>query len=235
MRYLDRLINFIFSLVILILSIVVIMVSTGFLPYAEVDGFITKTIFSEENNTITCIVAMLVFIASLKTTIFLSRAKNTRKSAIMVDTNHGRIQIAQETIENTAKSASRNYEEVKDANVRMIKAKKGIDIYMVLTVLQGTNIIELSAKVQDDVKKAVEGSTGVKVNNVDIKIRNIADAHKTKNRETVVKNEMVTEEIKESPMPQEEAVEAEKVEEIVEEEKPLEETQSEESRTEENE
>lgn len=185
MKYLDKLINFIFSLVILVLSIIVIMVSAGFIEYTEVDNYIRGNIFSEENNTTTCIVAIVTVLAALKTTIFLSKTNVKKKSAIMVDTNNGKIQIAQETIENTARSAIKDYEEVRDAQVRMIKEKKGVNIYMVLLVLPNTNIIELSSKVQDDVKEAIEDTTGVKVNNVDIKIKNITDVRKVKNKEKV--------------------------------------------------
>ena len=194
MKYLDRLINFIFSLAILVLSIIVIMVSAGFIEYNEVDNYIRNNIFSAANNTVTCIVAIITVLAALKTTIFLSKTNKNKKTAIMVDTTHGKIQIAGETIENTAKSAIKDYEEIKDVQVRMLKEKKGVNIYMVLLVLPNTNIIELSAKVQDAVKEAIEGTTGVKVNNVDIKVKNIADTRKLKVKENM-KSEKNEEEI----------------------------------------
>ncbi len=198
MKYLDKLINFIFSLSILILAIVVIMVSAGFIEYAEVDNFIRMNIFSPENNTMTCIVAIIVVLAALKTTIFLSKTNNKRKNVIMVDTNHGKVQIAQDTVENTAKSAIKEFDEIKDAQVRMVKERKGINVYMMLLVLPNTNIIELSAKVQDSVKKAIEETTSVKVNNVDIKVKNITDIRKFKNKEK--------EEVKEVKINNEEAI-----------------------------
>lgn len=180
MRYLDRLINFIFSLVILVLAIVVIMVSAGFVGYDNVDSWIRLNIFSTANNTTTCIVAIVTLIAALKTTVFLSRMNPKKKNTILVDTNHGKIQIAAETIENTAKTVVKNYEEIKDVQVKMVKEKRGIKVYMALLVLPNTNIIELSAKVQDEVKEAIEDTTGVKVNNVDIKIKNITESRKVK-------------------------------------------------------
>lgn len=180
MKYLDRLINFIFSIVILILSIVVIMVSAGFIGYESVDNWMRLNMFSEANNTITCIVAIVTFLLALKTTVFLSRMSPKKKNTILVDTNHGKIQIVAETIEGTARSVVKDIDEIKDVQVRMIKEKKGVKIYMVLLVLPTTNIMELSAMVQDEVKKAIEDTTGVKVNNVDIKIKNIADARKAK-------------------------------------------------------
>lgn len=180
MRYLDRLINFIFSLVILVLAIVVIMVSAGFVGYDNVDSWIRLNIFSTANNTTTCIVAIVTLIAALKTTVFLSRMNPKKKNTILVDTNHGKIQIAAETIENTAKTVVKDYEEIKDVQVKMVKEKRGIKVYMALLVLPNTNIIELSAKVQDEVKEAIEDTTGVKVNNVDIKIKNITETRKVK-------------------------------------------------------
>lgn len=183
MKYLDKLINFIFSLVILVVSVVIVLVTAGFIEDDIVYTYMSENIFSEANNTITCIVAIVVFFAALKTTIFLSKTNTKKKAAIMVDTTHGKIQIAQETIENTAKSVVKNYQEVKDAQVRMVKDKKAVNVYMSLLVLPNTNIIELSSKVQDEVKEAIQNTTGVKVNNVDIKIKNIADsrnASKTK-------------------------------------------------------
>lgn len=180
MRYLDRLINFIFSLVILVLAIVVIMVSAGFVGYDNVDSWIRLNIFSTANNTTTCIVAIVTLIAALKTTVFLSRMNPKKKNTILVDTNHGKIRIAAETIENTAKTVVKDYEEIKDVQVKMVKEKRGIKVYMALLVLPNTNIIELSAKVQDEVKEAIEDTTGVKVNNVDIKIKNITESRKVK-------------------------------------------------------
>lgn len=188
MRYLDRLINFIFSLAILILSIIVIMVSAGFLGYESVDSWMRLNMFSEANNTITCVIAIVVLLAALKTTVFLSRMAPKKKNTILVDTNHGKIQIAAETIEGTAKSVVKDMEEIKDIQVKMIREKKGVKIYMALLVLPSTNIIELSAKVQDEVKEAIENTTGVKVNNVDIKVKNITDVRKlkTQSKENII-------------------------------------------------
>ena len=179
MKYLDRLINFIFSLAVLIISAVIVLVTAGFIEENVIYNYMSANIFSEANNTVTCIVALVTFFAALKTTIFLSKTNTKKKSAIMVDTTQGRIQIAQETIENTAKSVAKSHEEVKDVQVRMLKEKRAVNVYMSLLVLPNTNIIEVSSKVQDEVKEAIHSTTGVKVNNVDIKIKNIAEGRNT--------------------------------------------------------
>ena len=179
MRYLDRLINFIFSLAVLVISAIMVFISTGFIEFSTASNYLQNNIFSTDNNTLTCIVSIVTFLAALKTTVFLSKTSPKKKAAIMVDTTNGKIQIASETIENTAKNVAKSFENVKDAQVRMVKEKKGVSIFMVLLVLPHTNIIELSSKVQDEVKEAVQSTTGVKVNNIDIKVKNIADKSKS--------------------------------------------------------
>lgn len=227
MKYLDRLINFIFSLAILIISGVIILITAGFMEFNVASDYLKNTIFSAENNTITCITSIIVFLAALKTTIFLSKTNTKKKAAIMVDTTNGKIQIASDTIENTAKNVAKNYDEVKDVQVKMVKEKRAVTIYMVLLVLPRTNIIELSSKVQDAVKEAIQNTTGVKVNNVDIKIKNIADKNKASKG---VKEEIViptktaqekTQEVKVEEKIEEQPVEV-KEPEIIEEKEPQE-------------
>ena len=121
MKYLDRLINFIFSLAILIISGVMVLITAGFMEFNVVSDYLKNTIFSAENNTITCIVSIAVFLAALKTTIFLSKTNTKKKAAIMVDTTNGKIQIANDTIENTAKNVAKNYDE---RFVNQLKKKK---------------------------------------------------------------------------------------------------------------
>lgn len=189
MKYLDKLINFIFSLAILVLSIFIVLISTGFIEFSVASDYVKNNIFSAENNTITCITSIIVFLSALKTTVFLSKTSPKKKAAIMVDTTNGKVQIASDTIENTAKNVAKSNEEVKEVQVKMVKEKKGVSIYMALLVLPHTNILELSSKIQDEVKEAIQNTTGVKVYNVDIKIKNIAD--KNKSVKPIVKEEVI--------------------------------------------
>lgn len=190
MKYLDRFINFVFSLVILVVSATIVLISAGFVEFSVATNYINETLFSTENNTITCIVSIIVFIASLKTTVFLSKTSPKKKVAIMVDTENGKVQIASETVENTAKNIAKSYDSVKDVQVKMVKERKGVVIYMALLVYPHTNIIELSSKVQDEVKEAIQSTTGVKVNNVDIKIKNLADKNGKAVKQTVIKEQV---------------------------------------------
>lgn len=173
MRFLDKLISFIFNLFVIVLAVAVLLVVIDVVNYPVIDGLLRDYVFNIDYRAIVLSAAILVILAGLKITIFSSALSNTSQKSIMVDTAHGKIQINQDTIENVAKSVIKDYDSIRDVHTRMTKAKNGINMYMMLSVYQNTNIKEVVTKVQDDVKKQIEATTSVIVRNVDVKIKNV--------------------------------------------------------------
>lgn len=174
MRFLDKLISFIFNIFVIVLAVAVLLVVIDVVNYPVIDGLLRDYVFNIDYRAIVLSTAILVILAGLKITIFSSALSNTSKKSIMVDTAHGKIQINQDTIENVAKSVIKNYDSIRDVHTRMTKAKNGINMYMMLSVYQNTNIKEVVTQVQDSVKKQIEATTSVIVRNVDVKIKNVA-------------------------------------------------------------
>lgn len=176
MRALDKFISFIFSLVIIVLAVSVILVSTSVVKYAVVDGILTNYVFCETHKLTTILVSILFVLAGLKVTVFSSSLSSGRRKNIYVNTPNGKIQIAQETIEGIAQNVITNYSDVKDVKTAMTKTGKGINLYMGLTMYQNSNITETISKIQEEVKSQIDNITGVKVYNVDVKVRNVVTA-----------------------------------------------------------
>lgn len=173
MRILDKFISFVFSIVIIVLAMTVILVSFNVINYAVVDGLLTNYVFNDLYKPTVVLVSALFVLAGLKVTVFSSSLSSGGKKNIYVNTPNGKIQIAQETIEGIAKNVINNYSEVKDVKAAMTKAKKGINLYMGLLVYPNTNITNIVTRIQDEVKKQIEDTTGVKVYNVDVRVRNV--------------------------------------------------------------
>lgn len=178
MKFLDKLINFVFSLIMVVVSVVVLLVVFDFTSSSYINGLINDYVWNSKYETIVIVVSIIVFLAGLKTTIFLSDFKKKRKVPIMVSTDNGNIQIASETIESTAKAVARSHEEVKDVNAKMIGKNKGVNIYMSLLVSQDTNIRAITREIQEEVKNKIHDTTGVLVLNTDIKVKNIVEKNK---------------------------------------------------------
>lgn len=178
MRIIDRIISFIFSLIMLVFSIVLILVGFRVIePQLIIDilstRFFSRDIINAEMFNVVAITGIVLLLASLKTTIFLSLFKIKSKAPIIVKTKNGEIQIAQETILNTAKSATLAFENVREVQNKMVKKGRGVVIYEIIQVYVNANIRELTADIQESVKNVVFSTTGVSVYDVNIKIKNV--------------------------------------------------------------
>lgn len=186
MRALDRLISFVFSVIMLVVSIVLILVGVGLVEPQMIIDMINEHVFVEEMitanmfNTLT-IVGVVLFLASLKTTIFLSLFKTKDKSPILVKTGNGEVEIAQETIINTVRNVGTSFENIKDVQAKMIKKRRGVIIYAMVMVYANSNIKEITEEMQKQVKEVVKASTGVNVLEVNIKVKNVYSKPKKSN------------------------------------------------------
>ncbi len=200
MRFLDKLISFIFNVFVIVVAVSILLVLTGFVNYPVIEGILRDYVFNESYKTIVLSATILIILAGLKTTVFASSLSATSQKNIMVDTPHGKIQINQDTIENVAKNVIAEYDSIKDVQTRMTKAKNGINMYMMLSVYQNTNIKDVVTKVQNEVKEQIEETTSVIVRNVDVKVKNVArPANKKAKSEKVVQNTKVVVPVAEEP------------------------------------
>ena len=214
MRFLDRLISFLFDVIVIVLALTVILVMTNVVSYNVVNGILTDYVFNMNYQVMIISIAVVVVLLGLKITVFSSVLTSPAKRNIFVDTPHGKIQIAQENIEGIAKNVIKNYEQEKDVQARMTKARKGINMYMVLQVYHNTNIKDVVSRVQNDVKEQIVATTGVAVHNVDVKIKsNLANRSHADNKvvkvvktEEMPKEPVVTEKEPISELPDENKV-----------------------------
>ena len=193
MRILDRIISFIFSIIMLVVSIILILVGIGKIEPAMIIDFLSTNVFNKQVissglfNPIT-IAGIVLFLASIKTTIFLSLLKTRRKAPIVVKTKNGQIQIAQETITSTARNATLAFDNIKDVQTNMAKKGKGVVINENVQVYSNTNIRELTDEIQNAVREKITSTTGVTVNHVNIKVKNIYAGKKREGAEVKVAN-----------------------------------------------
>lgn len=210
MRALDRLISFIFSIVMLILSIVLILIGIGVVnPQIVIDMlneyvFVKEMIEAEIFNALT-ITGIVILLASLKTTVFLSLFKVKDKSPILVKTKNGEVEIAQETITSTVRNVGLSFDNIKDVQAKMIKKRRGVVIYAMVLVYAETNIRETTEEMQRQVKEVIKSTTGVDVIEVNIKVKNIYQKQKKNDavKESKKQKNEVLEEVRVEEVPQE--------------------------------
>jgi uncharacterized alkaline shock family protein YloU len=125
------------------------------------------------------IAGIVLLLLSLKTTVFLSTFKIKNKTPIIVKTRNGEVQISQDTIENSAKAVTLTFDNVKDAQVTVIKKKNNrVIINEAIQVYSNTNIRELTDAILEEVRENISATTGVIVLKVNIKIKNVYSGRK---------------------------------------------------------
>ena len=178
MKFLDKLISFIFAIAILALAVTVVLVTTGYVSADRVYSILHEYVFSASASEKALIVACVVILAVLKVTILNSSIKSKDKGPILVETNHGMIEISQDTIENTVRSVASEFPEIKEVQAKMIKQSKGIKIYADVSVLANTNIRQLTGDLQERIEEVIDETIGIKILSTNIKIKNIYDRSK---------------------------------------------------------
>ncbi|MBB6675235.1 alkaline shock response membrane anchor protein AmaP [Cohnella nanjingensis] len=180
MKMLDRLLLFLYSLVIGAATVTAVIVAAG--------GF--KTVWLKEvvdditggyrvAQATVLIVAVLLFLISLRFfVVSLSRGGNNAPS-INQRTEHGDIQISVETVENLVLKAASRSRGVKDLRARVRVGEAGLHITIRAFVDGEGSIPTLSEEMQRTVSEQIEETTGIPVADVSVFIANLTQAPTT--------------------------------------------------------
>lgn len=175
-KIVDRLLLFIYSLSIGVISVVAILLLSGAIPY--------ELTFAQEQRffLIAIIVAAVLFLISIRFFYISIRRDRTVTNSIDQRTEFGDIQISVETIENLCLKAASRVRGVKDLKSRIKVSQSGLEIAIRAVVDGEESIPTLTTDVQKQVHDFVEDTTGIPVSSVSVYIANVVQAPSFKSR-----------------------------------------------------
>lgn len=175
-KIMDRLLLFIYSLSIGILSVLAILLFSGQVPF-ELDYR------NEQSIYITVIaIAVILFLLSIRFFYVSIRSERGAMNSVHQRTEYGDVQISLETIENMALKVAERTRGVRDVKTRIRVIESGLEI-MIRAVVDGeTAIPGLSETMQKSIHTEVEEITGVPVSSVSVYIANIVQSPAFKSR-----------------------------------------------------
>ncbi|AZK47064.1 alkaline shock response membrane anchor protein AmaP [Paenibacillus lentus] len=175
-KILDRLLLFIYSLSIGILSVIAVLLVTNAVP-------VDLKQFHGSSWIIAAIsVSAVLFLLSIR--FFYISIKRDRGSLPSIDqrTEYGDIQISVETIENLSYKAASRVRGIRDVKTRIRITDSGLEIIVRALVDGETSIPELTEEVQKQVHDYVEEITGIPVSYVSVYIANLVQSPVIKSR-----------------------------------------------------
>lgn len=175
MNVFDRLILTIYSLVLILLSILAIGVFANVIDRSWVEQFFSAIYGSSTINLPYLIVALLFLVISIRFFFSGLRVRRNREDkAVYLRNDYGHVSISYDTIRAVAERAARKVRGVRDLKTHVSSRDLGNVISIKVTFDGETPLPELTQNLQSEVKARVEAITGLEIAEVTVKIVEVA-------------------------------------------------------------
>lgn len=213
MKFIDRCIYWILSVIMLVLSVLCIY---GLLNLFGMGGEVFKIPvnfyenINEQEKIYALIACSVILLLSIKGMFFQKREPKDKGGTILLKNNNGKLSISKETIENLVKGSIMDIE-----GIELLKAdsylnkKENLGVNIEIVILKEVNIKEVTKTIQEQVKYSVKQMTDVDVNDINVTVKNISNkAVKKKDKKEIkeikeIKEEEQKEETKETDQKEE--------------------------------
>ncbi|UFJ42912.1 alkaline shock response membrane anchor protein AmaP [Brevibacillus humidisoli] len=175
MNLFDRFILTIYSLVLIVLSLIAIGVFSNVIHRSWVDLFFTDIYGSTTMNLPYLIVAVVFLVISIRFFFSGFRGRRIREDkAIYQRNDYGHVSISLETIRAIAERAAKKVRGVRELKTQVTTKDLGNIISLRLSFDGETPLPELTQNLQAEVKARVEAITGLEIAEVSVKVIEVA-------------------------------------------------------------
>ena len=177
MKLLEKIALTIFSIFILIFSLLLCLVLFGWIEASNVYFVLQHMIANPTFHHVSLGISIIFILLAVKCVFFPSFAKEKteRSEGILLENECGKLLISIDTIENLVKGVVIGFPNITASNcrVKLDKQINNVVIDMNLVVKPDTVIKELSNNLQEKVKEIIKTTTEIDVKEVNIKVKNI--------------------------------------------------------------
>lgn len=181
MKILDKISLTLFSLLILIISIVCCLLVVGWLNLEYIGTIFTAILNNQIYSNITLGVCIVLSLLAIKCIFFggTNKEKEEYKNGILLQNSEGKLLITRETIENLVNGIAKGFDSAEQVETRIdIDSENNLIVFVNLIVSENAIIKELSTNLQTKIKETVKNATDLIVKEVNIKVKNIQEVQK---------------------------------------------------------
>lgn len=177
MKFLDKFNLVLFSILILIISLIICLLSFGWLDLRlALNGVVFLATDGIANNIALGISIILILLA-IKSIFFnsYSKEKMKNKEGILLENDNGKLLVSRDTIESLTNAVVKSFESAENVMTKVeVDSESHVKIYITLFVYPDAVIKELSNKLQTNVKETIKKSLDLDVTEVNIRVKNIS-------------------------------------------------------------
>ncbi|TYQ13371.1 UNVERIFIED_CONTAM: putative alkaline shock family protein YloU [Acetivibrio alkalicellulosi] len=163
-----------------VISLILMIVTLNVDIFNKTSTYLVDNILENPSSTILLFIVELIFFG-LSLMFLLSGVKSDKnKKAISKFNNTGEIKISLNTIENIALATARKLNGVRDTKAHVRKMGDNVSVHIKTIVMPDVNIPALLEDVQRKVKKSIEETSGIMVNDIKVSVDNIYTGYKSR-------------------------------------------------------
>lgn len=192
MKILERIALLLFSIIMLVISVVCCLVIFNVIELDFIFKCLSNIIENETVTKVLLVSSIISILLAVKALFFPSKIKKKQeiKSGVLLENKDGRLLISRDTIENLVNSVVKSFRDAIDVQTKVsLDVNNTITVFVSLLVKEDAIIKELSSNIQTKIKETVKRSTDLEVSQVNINIKNIEDAKNGKGNNHIVKPE----------------------------------------------
>ena len=177
MKIIEKIALTVYSILVLITSIILCLIIFGWLDIELVGVIIEKVILGETSSKVILGVSIVFILVSIKCIFFDGETKETNKESqgVLLENESGKLMISKETIENLVNSVAKEFENTQEVVTRVeLDKENNVRVYANLVVNAEAVIKDLSAKLQNKVKEKIKKATDLDVKEVNITVKKVA-------------------------------------------------------------
>ena len=178
MKVVEKITLFLYSNIMLILSIILCLLVFGWLDMGLVGGIVQKVITGDLSGKIILGISLLFILLSIKCIFFSNTSSNETKNTqgVLLENESGKLLISKETIENLVNSVALNFENSEQVTTRIdLDKDNNVIVYVNLTVSSEAVIKDLSANLQKEIKEKIKNATDLEVKEVNITVKRVVE------------------------------------------------------------
>ncbi len=177
MKFLDKFNLVLFSIIILVASLVMCLLSFGWI---SLDLAVEGVEFLVENSVasnVTLGVSIVLILLAVKSIFFNSNSKEKmeNKEGILLENDNGKLLVSRDTIESLTNAVVKSFDSAENVMTKVeVDSESHVKIYITLFVYPDAIIKDLSNKLQVNVKETIKKSLDLDVSEVNIRVKNIS-------------------------------------------------------------
>ncbi|MDQ2085308.1 alkaline shock response membrane anchor protein AmaP [Herbivorax sp. ANBcel31] len=167
-----------FCLTVISLIMMIITLNKGM--FVTATDFLAENVLANKASVILLFIIELIFFGlSLMFLLSGVRSERNRKS-ISKFNKIGEVKISLNTIENIALASSRRNNGVRESKAYVKRAGENVSVHIKTVVMPDINIPALLEDVQRRVKKSIEDTSGILVDDVKVSVENIYAGYRSR-------------------------------------------------------